>query len=196
MRVHILLASVVALVVVAVPLYLWRRPHGAASVATAPDAGALGAETDGGLAESGGAVAALDGGTSGRVSLADARTVRCVGERNVKVPVERCERLPFFEGALAQAIRDNVACAPATASGGTVSFVLSVDFQRKKMHLWPGQSGTIKRRDARELVRCVMRALPAPDWTTLAHQQRRYDVGLLATYPPSGTPGPAGAPVR
>lgn len=195
MRVHLLLAVVVALVVVTVPLYLWRRPRGAPAVPT-PDAGALADLAEGGAADSGGASMAGDAGGASGVSLADARTVRCVGERNVKVPVERCERLPFFEGALSQAIRDNVACAPITATGGTVSFVLTIDFQLKKTHLWPGQSGTIKRRDARDPVRCVKRALPAPDWSTIAHQYRRYDVAVLATYPPSSPLAPPGSPVR
>lgn len=199
MRVHVVLALVAALVLVAVPLYLWRRPRGAASIAPAASAAAVAESADGGVTGEGGATMAaapVDAAASSRVSLGEVHMVKCVGDRRAKVPVERCEHLPFFEEALAKAIRDNAACAPETANGGTVSFVWTVDFHRKKTHLWAGKSGTIKRRDSRELVRCVSRALPAPDWTAIAHQFQRYDVGVIATYPPSGAASAFGSPPR
>jgi hypothetical protein len=201
-----IMALVSLLVLVAVPLYLWRRPHPLPPAsASAPASAAAGAGSSDAPASSA-AVLAGDAGALGtdagdptmalarRVTLESARTVRCLEAGAGKILPERCDRLPFFEDALTRAIRDNVACAPPTPTGGTVSFVLTVDFRHKKNHLWAGRSGSIKKRTAGDLLRCVAHALPTPDWPSLQHQYGRYDIGVMASYPASGFPSGAAGP--
>ena len=196
------LGLIALLVLVALPVYLLRRPKptkiaavepvpradAAAPVSTpAPVAVPLVPET----------------APSKRIALADAKTARCVSRGGGRVTTERCDRLAPFEDALARAIRDNVACAPPALGPYTVSFVLSLDFDRKSMHLWAGRSGSIKKRLAGDLIRCVEHAIVPPDWETVAHQHQKYDVNVIAAYPGSapslpsiggGPGGPLGAP--
>jgi hypothetical protein len=105
---------------------------------------------------------------------------------------ERCDHLVAIEDALARSIRENVACAPPSATPFTVSFVLTVDFDRKKLHLWAGRSGTLKKRASGDLIRCVEHAIAPPDFATLAHQYAKYDVNMMASYPATG---PSGIPI-
>jgi hypothetical protein len=189
------LALVALLVLVAVPLYLWRHPR-----PLPPQAAQLVAPLDAGPADAATA-AAPDAGNGSKLALSQGKMVRCSAKRGTRPLKEHCDDLPFFEDALARSIRENLACAPPTASAFTVSFVLTVDFDRKKMHLWAGQSGTLKRRAASDLIHCVEHALPAPDWATTPHQFSKYDVNVLASYPGAGgipankaTPVPLGGP--
>src|SRR5258708_4813322 len=127
-----------------------------------------------------------------KIVLGDPRTIRCLPRGGGRVMVERCEHLVVLEDALARSIRDNAACAPPSTSPFTVSFVLTADFERKKLHLWAGRSGTLKKRNAGDLVRCVEHAIAPPDFAVLAHQYAKYDINVMASYPPSG---PAGVPL-
>ncbi len=183
---------VALLVLVALPLYLLRKPKPAAPVEA--DAGAR-AEIDAGMPE--GAIAAApsaapDSSAPKKVVLGEPRTVRCVAKGGGRVMAERCDHLVPVEDALARSIRDNVACAPPSATPFTVSFVLTVDFDRKKLHLWSGRSGTLKKHASGDLIRCVEHAIVPPDFATFAHQYAKYDVNLMASYPPTG---PAGVPI-
>jgi hypothetical protein len=105
---------------------------------------------------------------------------------------ERCDHLVSLEDALARAIRDNVACAPPALAPYTVSFVLTADFERKKLHLWAGRSGTLKKRSSMDLIRCVEHALAPPELATLAHQYARYDINVMVSYPGAGSGTPVG----
>ena len=57
---------------------------------------------------------------------------------------------------------------------------------RKRPRL-AGKSSSIKREKAKELLRCVKAAMPAPDWSSISHQYVRYKVHVTATYPPRDT---------
>ena len=196
------LGLIAVLVLVALPVYLLRRPKSTkpAAVEPAPRSDAAAALSVP-LAV---AIPAIpEVAPSKRIALADPKTARCISKGGGRVTSERCDRLPPFEDALARAIRDNVACAPPSANPYTVSFVLTLDFDRKSMHLWAGRSGSIKKRLTGDLIRCVEHAIVPPDWETVAHQHQKYDVNLIAAYPGiaatlpplGGAPGaPAGAP--
>ena len=113
--------------------------------------------------------------------------MKCENPGPGKTPPERCDHVTFFEDGLARAIRENGACAPSSKTGYSVSFVLETDFRRKNLNLYVGKSTTIKRDKTKELVRCVRRAMPTPDWGTIPHQYVKYKVNVIATYPPSET---------
>jgi hypothetical protein len=112
-----------------------------------------------------------------------------------------CESLPFFEDALQKAIRENPDCAPKANEQGTINYVLTVDFQRKSLHVFPGASGQWRGKMARRSINCVKRGFTAPDWASIQHQYRFYTIAALVTYLPAAAavpgvaPGLPGAPV-
>ena len=177
-KLQIIIALVAGLILVAVPLYLWRRPR-PESIPTA-DA----AMVDGGASAPVTTVVAFDAGVS-TISLSPFTTVRCENPGPGKTPPERCDHVTTFEDSLSRAIRESGSCAPASKSPYSVSFVLESDFRRKKLQLFAGKSSSIKREKARELLRCVKRAMPTPDWSAIPHQYARYKVNVVATYPAS-----------
>ncbi len=187
LRVQMAVAVTAGLVMIAVPLYVWRRPRagesdkrtdasgqptlsplvsGAAPAVTAPP---LTPEPRG-------------------LTIGEPRISKC-SKPGARTPPEQCDRQPFFEEALTKAIRDNASCAPMLPAGGTVNFVLDVDFKSKKTKVWAGKSGTVKKKASREVVGCVARALPTADWAQVPHQHSKYSIVVLATYPPSGGTG-------
>jgi hypothetical protein len=172
-QLQIIIALVAALILVAVPLYLWRRPQ--------PDAvpNADAAVVDGGAPTLPQPLAiVVDAGAPG-VKLSPYTTI--------KTPPERCDHVQFFEDALARAVRDNLSCAPAAKTSYTVSFLVDSDFRRKKWTLSTGKSSSLKKDKSRELVRCLKKAMPTPDWATIPHQYARYKVNVTATYPATET---------
>jgi hypothetical protein len=197
LKAQIVVALVVALILIAVPLYLIRRP-GAASSARAGGAPAGSMSVS---AAPMAAVAIADAGINERVRLGPPQRVKCGTS-----PTGRgqeggtCDGLPYFEQGLAKAIRENVDCAPKGSKSGTLNYVLTIDFTGRKLHMFPGASGSLKGPQARRAAECVQRALPPPPWDTLQHQFRFYSIAVLATYPPPGaaakpTTNPLGTPV-
>ncbi len=181
MRLQIVIALVAGLILVAVPLYLWRRPRPesipSADAAVSADAGPGDASADGGMFQPTTPPPPV-------VQLSPFTTLKCENPGPGKTPPERCDHVPFFEDGLARAIRDNAACAPASSTPLKVSFVMEVDFRRKRTNLFVGKSSTIKKEKGKELLRCVTRGMPTPDWGTIVHQYSKYKVNVTATYPP------------
>lgn len=182
-RLQIIIALVAGLILVAVPLYLWRRPR----PESIPSADAAVADAGVSDAALGSPIVAFDAGPAGGITLSPFTTIKCENPGPGKTPPERCDHVTFFEDGLARAIRDNAACAPSAKAAFTVSFVMATDFRSKKLTLFAGKSSSLKREKAQQLLRCVKRALPAPDWGTIPHQYVRYRVNVVASYPPSDT---------
>ncbi|HKQ69269.1 MAG TPA: hypothetical protein VJT73_08020 [Polyangiaceae bacterium] len=187
MRSPMILGLVSLLVLIALPLYLLRKPKPITPLDL--DAGARGDVADAGAVDAApSAAVASDAGSSKRMTLGDPKTIRCTPKGGGRITTDRCDHLASLEDLLARAIRDNIACAPPAAAPYTVSFVLSVDFDRKKFHVWAGRSGSLKKRNAGDLIRCVEHGLAQPDWGTIAHQFSKYDINVMAAYPASGVP--------
>jgi hypothetical protein len=181
---------VALLILVALPLYLLRRPKPVGPLEFA--AGLRANLGDAGAVEAGALAAVPDASSTKKVVLGVPRTVKCIPKAGGRVMVERCDHLIALEDALTRSISDNLACAPPSPSTFTVSFVLTVDFDRKKLHLWAGRSGTLKKRSSGDLIRCVEHGITAPDFATFAHQYAKYDINVMASYPPIG---PSGVPL-
>ena len=231
MRVQIILALVAALVLVAVPLYLWRRPQpatiasadaaqppppsnavaglpgnpfavGASSAYVPP--GVPGALAPGSwsatpppagsapLGAAGGLGVQVPGG--GRVEIAPVKTLKCQNPGPGRTPPERCDGVRFFEDGLVRAIRDSVACAPPSKSGYVVSYVLEFHFAKKRVNLFLGKSTNLAKNKRKELLRCVERALPTPEWDRILHQHQKYTLNTVVTYPATPEPQPLSAP--
>lgn len=182
LRAQLIVIIVLGLMLLAVPLYLWRRPSlTAKAVPTAsaspssssrpsilppvipilPDAGTLDTE---------------------RVKLSPVRKVRCGASARRSSELDSCESLAYFEKALADAVKASTECAPRSPKPGSINFVLEVDFTNKRLHVFPGASGDWRGPKARRATKCVMKALPTPDWDTLVHQHRYYAIALMATF--------------
>jgi hypothetical protein len=179
-----IIGLVVGLVLVAVPLYLWRRPEPGSTESEQP------AAEDAGLATVDGAVPYIplvDAAAAPRVKLGPFEILRCQDAGPEKTPPERCDHLEFFEKGLARAIEDNAMCAPSTKTGATISFVMDISFRRKELKLYRGKSSSLAKAKTEELFRCVKKALPTPEWGSIPHQHARYVITVKATYPPSDT---------
>jgi hypothetical protein len=190
LRSPVILGLIALLVLVALPVYLLRRPKPTKQAAVEP-APRVEASAPVFVPDAGAPAVLPEPALSKRIALADPKIARCTSRGGGRVTSERCDRLPPFEDALARALRDNIACAPPAANPYTVSFVLTLDFDRKSMHLWAGRSGSIKKRSAGDLIRCVEHAIVPPDWDTVAHQHQKYDVNVIAAYPGSAPALPA-----
>jgi hypothetical protein len=199
LRAQLVVALVVVLMLIAVPLYLWRRPS--ASDHTAADHSASAGSATPAASVIPGLVAFDAGRALERVRLAAPQRVKCGASAGRGQEGSLCDSLPYFEEALAKAIRENADCAPKTGKEGTINHVLTVDFTQRKLHVFPGASGGWKGPQARRATDCVKRALPAPAWDSIQHNHRFYSIAILATYlppaavtaPPAG--GVPGAPV-
>ena len=191
LRAQLVVALIVGLVLLAVPLYLWRRPSGTENAPK--DAGA---DVKAALQPSDAAIGALDGGGHDeRVKLGAVQRIKCSaspGSRGQEGNL--CDQIGALEQALGKAIRDSVDCAPKTKQEGSINYVLNVDFAKKKLHVFPGASGSWRGPQARKAAKCVLRNLSAPAWDSIQHQYAYYQVAILATYVPPGAapPLPAG----
>lgn len=189
LRAQLVIALVAGLILLAVPLYLWRRPgsvvEASASASAAPSA-APAVE-----------VVALEAGAGEPVELGPVQRVKCAASPGARGQEgSLCDALPFFDDALAKAIKATFDCAPRTGKDGTLNYVLTVDFASKRVTVFAGASGQWRGPQAKRAVKCVEGALPKPPWSTIQHQYRYYRLAILARYPAPGTASvPGGGPV-
>jgi hypothetical protein len=192
LRAQLVVLGVVALVIVAVPLYLVRRPSGSDKKEAASASASVGSAA----ASAAPAPSALLPKPPERLKLGAPQRVRCGAAASGGNEGNLCDSLPFFEQALATAIQSSVECAPKVNSEGSINYVLSIDFGAKKLHVFPGASGSWRGKQARRATDCVKKALPPPDWTTITHQYRHYAIAILASYrPASALRDPTAPPV-
>lgn len=190
-------AVAAGLVLLAVPLYLWSQVRPVPPAAVGDDEPALedgpvaGLEPlDGGLLR--GALPSIDAleqaAERASVKLSPFQTIRCVKRGPGRTPPERCDHVEELEQALEEAIRNNVALGPARPKGATVSFVMDVDFNAKRLEIYRGKSSTVPKGETEELFRRVKRAVPPPRWDEDGGRDHyRYIVYVMATYPPTET---------
>jgi len=187
LRAQLVVAGVVCVILIAVPLYLLRRPSSSSATAVVASASASAQR----LAP---APIAVDAGApppakpAERVRLAPAQRVKCgASATQARVEGGLCDSMPPVEQALGTAIRGCVDAAPKRKEEGSINFVLNIDFKARKFHVFPGASGSWRGPMARKVADCVNHAFPNPDWGALPHQYPYYWVAILATYPLPGT---------
>jgi hypothetical protein len=91
-----------------------------------------------------------------------------------------------LERAFVEAIQKTPDCAPKTAKEGSINYVLEVDFVRKAIHVFPGQSGDWHGPSSRRATKCVERALGKPDLASMTHNYAYYALAVMAAYPGAG----------
>lgn len=194
LRAQIVVALVAASILIAVPLYLLRRPGGKSGTAASASAGLDAGAAPAAPGSAGAQITPLAAvKPPERLRLSPIQHVRCGASANGGHDGNVCESLPFFEEALNKAVRENPDCTPKANESGTINYVLTIDFQRKSLHVFPGASGQWRGKMARRSVNCVKRSFTAPDWTAIQHQYRFYTIAVLATYLPANA-APALAP--
>lgn len=183
-RVHLAIALVAGLTLIAFPLFLWVRPSIDSSEAPAASASieALAAASSD-LEPAEELEEATVESKSDQVTLGKVWIDKCEKPGPGKTPPEQCDRQPWFEQTLVRAVLENTACAPERPSGGTVSIVMRVDHRRRKVDVFAGKSGSIRGRSAAGLMKCIERSVPEPNWDSLAHEHTKYIIAVLATYP-------------
>ena len=196
LRAQIVVALVAVCILIAVPLYLLRRPGGKSAVLASASVGLDAGKAPPAPGSAAAVISPIDGGKPPeRLRVAAVQHVRCGASANGGHEGNVCDSVPFFEEALSKAVRENPDCAPKANEQGTVNYVLTVDFQRKSLHLFPGASGQWRGKQARRSINCVKRAFVSPDWSNTQHQYRFYTIAVLATYlPATPAPGSPSAP--
>lgn len=182
-RLQMIVALILGLVLVAIPLYLWRRPRAEAlTVATgaAPDAGALPAVT-----------AAATAAPDDRLVLGEAKILSCHDPGPKKTPPEQCDHVADLEKPFAKAIEESASCVAREAGGGTIIYVADVTFgKRKTLSLGtPKEGRTLK--SSKVAVACekaVRQKLGSMPDNPPKHEHARYRVSITATYPGPAKP--------
>lgn len=190
LRAQLVVIVVLGLTLLAVPLYLMRRPS--AKVGGTSDAGASpSASASASIA----VVAPMlpDAGSfePDKFKLSEVRKVRCGASPRQSSEGDACESLPLFEKALIEAVKRTGDCVPKSNKPGTINFVLEIDFTRKTFHLFPGASGEWHGAKARRATKCATAAFVAPDFATTVHQYRYYAIAVMVTYPATASPNSA-----
>jgi hypothetical protein len=178
-RLQMIVALILGLVLVAIPLYLWRRPRAESIAASSStDAGAESPVSAAPTATT--AVAAAP-----RVTLGEARSVLCQDPGPKKTAPEQCGHVVEIEKALAAAIEQSASCLPKEAGGGTVQYVADVSFKRKAVNVAAPKDGrSIKSAKAvavcQSAVKGKLRA--ALSLGAIPHEHARYKIAITATY--------------
>lgn len=175
-RLQMIVALILGLVLVAIPLYLWRRPR-AESIsvsAVAADASALPAVT-----------AAPTIRRDDGLVLGEAKLLSCHDPGPKKTPPDRCDHVAEVGRALARAIEDSASCVAREAGGGTIVYVADVHFRKKSVTLsTPKEGRTLKSsKVAAGCRRSVQRKVAELELGSLEHEHTRYRVSVTATYP-------------
>ncbi len=174
-RLQMIVALILGLVLVAIPLYLWRRPRAdAVAAGAAADAGAPPAPT-----ASGDPTASDD-----RPTLGEMKSLLCQDPGPKKTSPEQCDHVVEVEKALAKAIEESAACIPKDLGGGTVVYVADVSFKRKAVNVaTPKEGRTIKNMKAVNACQSAVKSrLSALGLESITHAHARYKISVTATY--------------
>jgi hypothetical protein len=175
LRAQTVLGAMLALILVAVPFYLLRKPDGTSGATE--EAGPM---TFGGVFQT-----PVDAGAPpSSVVLGPIQRVRCgasVFESNIDGTA--CDPLPVLEAAFRHSILGSIECAPRTGKDGSLNFVLEVDFSNDRYNVFPGRSGKWRGPQARRAAQCALKAFPPVDLHGVRHQYAYYAIAVLAEYP-------------
>lgn len=177
-RLQMIVALLLVLVLVAIPLYLWRRPRAESIVASSStDAGG---EPTTLRAPSSTTVSADDA----KPSLGEAKSLLCQDPGPRKTAPEQCDHLVDVEKALAKAIEESASCVPKDAGGGTVQYVADVSFKRRSVNVsTPKDSRSIKNTKVVSACHAAVKSkLQAVSLDSVQHAHTRYKIAITATY--------------
>jgi hypothetical protein len=175
-RLQMIVALILGLVLVAIPLYLWRRPR-AESIAVSTggvDAGALPAVTGSPTVQA-----------EEKLVISEPKILACHDPGPKKTPPDQCDHVVELEKAFAKAIEDSTSCVPKDAGGGSIIYVADFNFKRKTVGVsTPREGRTLKSsKVSGACERAVKSKLLSLPYDAIKHQHVRYRVSITATYP-------------
>lgn len=170
-RIQMIVALVLLLLVVAIPLYLWRRPR-AEAIAVNGGGDAAPPATEPAPPES-------------PVALGDPKVLSCHDPGPKKTNATECDHVADFEKSFAKAIEDSRDCLPKdVASGTSIPFVADLSFKKRKVDVSVGKDakGLKNPKLAGTCAAAVRGKLGAVAFDTAAHQHQRYRIEIVATW--------------
>jgi hypothetical protein len=178
-RLQMIVALILGLVLVAIPLYLWRRPRAESIAATgSADAGvdpnAAGAPTT-----------TAPANDEGKPTIGEAKSILCQDPGPKKTAPEQCDHVADVEKAFAKAIEDTASCVPRDAGGGTIQYVADVSFKRKALNVATPKDGRTMK-NAKVVSACqsaVKSKLQSLSLDAVQHAHARYKIAITASYP-------------
>jgi hypothetical protein len=172
-RLQLIIALVLGLVLVAIPLYLWRRPRTDSIAVAVPDAGL---ETDASLASS--------GISDDKPQVGDVRIVSCHDPGPHRTPSEQCDHVSDVEKFFAKAVEENVGCVTKDNGGGTIEYLADISFKRKTVTLTTPRETRSMKHD-KVVAGCqsaVKNKLQTMNLDAPPHQHQRYKLAVTVTY--------------
>jgi hypothetical protein len=170
-RLQMIVALILGLVLVAIPLYLWRRPRAESIAVSSADAAPPPDPTS--------------SPSDDKVVIGEAKVLSCHDPGPKKTTPDQCDRLPDIEKALAKAIEDSASCVPKDAGGGTIAYLADVSFKKKQVQITtPKDARSMK--NAKVAGACGTTVKSKLGGVTLdgsQHGHQRYKVQIIATYP-------------
>ncbi|HEY0467213.1 MAG TPA: hypothetical protein VGC79_23595, partial [Polyangiaceae bacterium] len=119
LRAQIVVALVAVCILVAVPLYLLRRPGGKSAALTSASVALDAGKAPAVPGSAGATVSPLASGKPPeRLRVAAVQHVRCGATASGGHEGNVCDSVPFFEEALSKAVRENPDCAPKANEQG------------------------------------------------------------------------------
>jgi hypothetical protein len=184
-RLQVLAVVFLGVLLVAVPLYLWRRPRAVAEV-TSADAGVLDGDVsdlDAGLA----LADDYDAGPLKAMKLSDPRVLECRDQGSKKVPTEQCDALPQFMKSFGESILAAKDCLPPSAGPGSITYVADVSFSKRHLPVTvslPKDGRSYKGMKAIGSCAAAVRSSVAGlSLEGMEHAHARYKIAIVATYP-------------
>ncbi|MCL2723654.1 MAG: hypothetical protein FWD69_04370 [Polyangiaceae bacterium] len=186
-RFQLIVALVLGLVLVVIPLYLWRRPRVQLASATTTESSNTAAvpTTIPSIA-----APSVEGGMEPKVALSDVKIVACQDSGAKKIPPEQCDRVVELEKLFTKAISESAACIPKDAGGGTIIYVLDMNFKKKFFSIHTPKEGRTFKNAAlvggcQIGVKAKLRTLSDDPFV---HQHHHYKLSVTAVYPGSIKP--------
>lgn len=172
-----IVALFLGLVLVAIPLYLWRRPRAESISATigTTDAGALPAVTAG----------PTPSASDEKLSLGEAKIVSCHDQGPKTTPPEKCDHVVEIERLFAKAIEESSSCVPKEAGGGSIVWIADVTFKKKTTNILAAKAGNSlkSKKVAASCERAIRAKLPSLPYESAKHEHARYFISITANYP-------------
>jgi hypothetical protein len=189
-RLQTIAAVVLGLALIAIPLYLWRRPRSESPPVTSAVVGSAPGSPFGDA----GADAQASLPAEPTVSLSDAKVLECHDTGSKRTRPEDCDHLAAVEKGLATAISASATCLGGTAPGavGTLTYVVDASFLRKHHPI-----EVLVPRDGRQIkglhgaqagqavsgcASLVKKGMESVALDGVPHAHARYKVAITATY--------------
>lgn len=170
-RVQMIVALVLGLVLVAIPLYLWRRPRAdTIPMSTSPDAAAATVEP-------------TSAAPPEKPQIGETKVILCQDPGTKKTAAEQCDHVADLEKAIVKAIEEAGPCAKGEG-GGAIGYVADVSFKRKAIAISTSKEKTTLK-SAKAVSACqaaVKGKLGSVAFDSLTHSHSRYKIAVTATY--------------